>query len=85
MSNYKKIMLYRNSYLPKSGWLQSCFYCYQVTGNKILYKTIQKPSYLYDIKVYLCKHCQIEFTHRNYKQDIFNDKCEKYIENLILL
>jgi|18_taG_2_1085343.scaffolds.fasta_scaffold36493_2 hypothetical protein len=85
MPNYKKIILYRDSRLPEEGWLQSCFYCYQITGSTILYKTIKKTRYLYDIEVYLCRHCQIEFTLRKYKQDTFNDKCNKYIENLILI
>ena len=85
MPNYKKIMLYRESHLPECGWLQSCFFCYQITGSTILYKSIQTTKYLYDINAYLCKYCQMEFKHHKYKQDIFNNRCDAYIENVIFI
>ena len=34
----KNIYIFRESKLPKEGWIQSCFHCYEFTSREILYK-----------------------------------------------
>lgn len=77
----KKYYLYKETHLPRDGWLQGCFNCEQITSSTCLYRKFTKADYIYEFYIYKCKTC-ININKKDLlKRDEFNEKCDDYIEN----
>ena len=75
----KNIYRVRESRLPKKGWLQSCFHCYEFTSSEILYKTKKVEKTVYNFNIALCPRCQRYFRDNPEKNIEFSRKCDNYI------
>ena len=75
----KNIYIYRESHLPKEGWIQSCFHCYIPTSHEIIFKRERVEKTIFQFNVYLCPHCRRKFRNNIGKSLEFTQKCEKYI------
>ena len=73
----KEEYLYKNTHLPKEGWLQGCFRCYTITGNTHLHKINKYTNTQY--LVYLCPHCHKKMNATKKKKKRYNLLFEKYI------
>jgi hypothetical protein len=75
----KNIYIFRESRLPKDGWIQSCFHCYEFTSREILYKREQLDKTIYQFNVTLCPRCRRCFRENPSKNIEFSKKCDNYI------
>ena len=75
----KKIYLYKNTHLPRDGWLQGCFNCQQITSRVYLYRKITQKENIYEFYFYRCKSCSRDFQKCSTKCNKFYDKCDDYI------
>ena len=87
----KQIFLYRDSHLPKKGWIQSCMHCYLHTERTILFHTIhQKKDYynkFWEFHAHLCNPCKKKLLQKKNSKNIeeylkFQKKCYAYMKNL---
>ena len=72
----KIIELYKETNLPKRGWIQGCMNCETKTSRIFTFKKIEKPNIVYIFNVYICKDCSRE----NILQD---EKFIKYVNRKI--
>lgn len=54
----KQISLYRKSHLPKNGWIQACFLCYNYTSDTVCVKEKEYAKYILEFNTYVCESCQ---------------------------
>ena len=87
----KQIYLYRDSNLPKDGWIQSCMNCYSNTERTILFHTIHQNKGCYckywEFYSHLCNHCKnrllkTKTTERVYEHLKFQRSCYNYMKKL---
>ena len=79
--NIETIELFKNSDLPKSGWLQSCFYCKSNTSLTTHITTHVKKKKTYKFDCYLCKDCKRTFKKNQILYYHFLKDCKIYIHN----
>ncbi len=79
--NIETIELFNNSDLPKSGWLQSCFYCKSNTSLTTNITTVSNNPTTYKFDCYLCKDCKITFKKNQILYYNFLKDCKIYIYN----
>lgn len=79
MTEVKIVEIFKDSHLPKEGWLQSCFNCYSITSKTFYYKMIMLDGTKYKFHVYCCPQCK----NKMYKEKIntyrFSKICDRYI------
>ena len=75
----KKIYLYKNTHLPKDGWLQGCFKCQQITSRVYLYRKLTRKENIYEFYFYKCNSCGRELNRCSTKLNAFYDTCDDYI------
>ena len=87
----KQIYLYRDSHLPKNGWIQSCMNCYLHTERKILFYTVHQEKEYYDkyweFYTHLCNPCKKRILNKKNKQNLkenlkFQKTCYLYMKKL---
>jgi hypothetical protein len=76
----KNIYIFRESKLPKEGWIQSCFHCYEFTSGEILYKRKKVDKIIYQFNIALCPRCRRIFRESPGLNMEFSKKCDKYID-----
>ena len=79
MSETKTIDIFKQSHLPKEGWLQSCFNCYTITSKTYYYKMIITNKVKYKFNVYCCPHCKKKFYKEKKTLYKFSKICDRYI------
>ena len=75
----KNIYIFRESKLPKEGWLQSCFECYDFTSREILYKRKKVGKTIYQFNIAVCPRCCKIFRENAGQNLEFSKKCDNYI------
>lgn len=75
----KNIYIFRDSKLPKNGWIQSCFNCYEYTSGEILYKRKKVYKTIYQFNISLCPKCRRIFRENPNKNIEFTNRCDNYI------
>ena len=87
----KQIYLYRDSHLPKDGWIQSCMNCYSNTERKILFHTIHQNKGCYckywEFYAHPCNNCKQRLLQTKNvltvrEQLKFQKSCYDYMKNL---
>jgi len=78
----KKIYIFKDTHLPKRGWLQGCFCCQQITSRLYLYQTFTRKKTIYEFYVYKCSNCKKKLQKRENINDYieFNEECSHWIE-----
>ena len=79
MSEIKSIDIFKQSHLPKEGWLQSCFNCYSITSKTYYYKMIIHEKVKYRFNVYCCPQCKKKFYKEKKSLYKFSKICDSYI------
>ena len=69
----KKIYLYKNTHLPKDGWLQGCFNCQQITSKVYFYRKLTRKENIYEFYFFKCNSCGREFKKCSTKRGISED------------
>ena len=80
-NKFKRMYIYKNSHLPKEGWLQGCFMCYKITGGCEVFSKYYnyENTLLYEFVVYLCNSCKNKILkEREIKQEYY-----KYVNDYI--
>mgnify|MGYP001384779545 FL=1 len=54
----KCIEIYKDSHLPKKGWIQACVWCSSLTSKTMFYKKIETTKKDYMLFIYYCKDCE---------------------------
>lgn len=77
----KQIYIYRDSHLPESGWLQSCFKCCSITSNVILFETVRTNSkyILWEFYIHTCPKCVKILKIDDNENKQFKYECNEYI------
>jgi hypothetical protein len=71
----KKEYIFKKTHLPKEGWLQGCFRCWDITGQYSLYKKDYILNIIY--YVYLCPKCYDKINNdpdKKYKYELAYDR-----------
>ena len=78
----KKIYVYKDTHLPKRGWLQGCFNCQKITSKLYLYQTFTRRKTIYEFYIYKCAECKNFFLNKKNELEYieFNEKCYNWIE-----
>ena len=75
----KRVMyIYKNTHLPKNGWLQGCFVCNTITSSYETYK-ITKPLPNMRYVLYCCQYCIIARQKSSTLEDIIKSQVENYV------
>ena len=80
----KEVCIYTDVGLPKSGWLNGCYSCDNITSNTNKYKSILKNGKMYDIRLYICKSCHRRYLINYKKYMRFMIYCKKNYKKEIL-
>ena len=73
------IELFKKSDLPKTGWIQRCFYCEIPTSLTTHITTISNNRKTYKFVCYLCKDCKRTFKKNQILYYNFIKDCKIYI------
>lgn len=79
MGKVKTIDIFKQSHLPKEGWLQSCFNCYTITSKTYYYKMVIFKNINYKFNIYCCPKCKKNLYKEKYKLYKFSKTCDNYI------
>lgn len=79
MSKIKSIDIFKQSHLPKEGWLQACFNCYTITSKTYYYKMILLKKTNYKFNIYCCPQCKKRLYKEKYSLYKFSKRCDEYI------
>jgi hypothetical protein len=75
------IELYKNTDLPKKGWIQACFYCENKTSLITHITTQINKNKMYKFDCYICKDCKRDFKKNQILYYNFLKDCKIYIYN----
>ncbi len=75
------IELYKNSDLPKEGWLQSCFLCKTYTSRTTHITNIESEIMEYNFFCFVCKECKYKFKKNEILYFNFLRDCKIYIHD----
>ena len=78
MDKVKLIEIFKDSHLPKEGWLQACFNCYSITSKTFIYKVVVCNNEKYKFSLYCCPSCKNKLKD-NFKYYKFSKLLDKYI------
>lgn len=79
MNKIKLIDIFKQSHLPKKGWLQACFNCYTITSKTYYYKMILFEKETYKFNIYCCPQCKKKLYKEKHTLYKFSKKCDEYI------
>ena len=54
----KRVYVYRHGDQPESGWFKSCFMCYTITAQTLLFDEIERYGTPVERMVYICPECK---------------------------
>ena len=83
MNNFKRMYIYKETHLPKEGWLQGCFLCHIITGNCEIFSRYYnyENKKLIEFVVYLCHRCKnLILKDKEIKKE-YDTYVHKYIKN----
>ena len=80
-NKFRRMYIYKESHLPKEGWLQGCFICYRITGNCEVFSKYYNYDnlILFEFVVYLCNRCK----NKVLKDQEIKTEYEKHVKEYI--
>ena len=70
----RRIYIYNKSHLPKEGWFQACFNCYQITC-----RTEKKINILEQYNTFICPSCRDRYKNKELSVLDLDIKIDKHI------
>ena len=75
----RRVYIYRECDQPEVGWFKSCFVCYTITGQTVLYDEIIEKNRKIERLVYVCPECKRVLQ----KDDILRSEYERAVNNAL--